>query len=89
MLDCDIDTCKNTCINLIKGENMTKTKAKNSKDLWDSIELQYKNWTIKKLNCSAKQWEVYDQNNVQHRTLFRDIKTVEQAIQYIEEITNN
>ena len=62
----------------------TKT-SKSPVDLHKPIELQYKNWTIKKPNSFAKQWEVYDENNVQHKTLFRDIRSIDEAIEDIDE----
>tara|TARA_R100001440_G_scaffold60605_1_gene80452 strand:+ start:145 stop:399 length:255 start_codon:yes stop_codon:yes gene_type:complete len=71
-------------------EKIMKTKtSKSSVDLHKQIELQYKNWTIKKPNSFAKQWEVYDQDNVQHRTLFRDIRTIDEAVEYIDEETSD
>ena len=48
----------------------TKT-SKRSVDLHKPIEVQYKNWTIKKPNGFAKYWTVYDQDNVQHSTLYK------------------
>ncbi len=66
----------------------TKT-SKSSVDLHKPIELQYKNWTIKKPNSFAKQWEVYDQDNVQHRTLFREIRSIDAAIEYINDETSD
>ena len=68
-------------------EKVMKTKtSKSPVDLHKPIELQYKNWTIKKPNSFAKQWEVYDENNVQHKTLFRDIRSIDEAIEYIESV---
>jgi len=66
----------------------TKT-SKSSVDLHKPIELQYKNWTIKKPNSFAKQWEVYDQDNVQHITYLRDIRSIDEAVEYIDEETSD
>ena len=66
----------------------TKT-SKRSVDLHKPIEVQYKNWTIKKPNGFAKYWTVYDQDNVQHSTLYKDIRSIDEAIEYINDETSD
>lgn len=68
---------------------MKTIKSKRSVDLNNAIEVQYKNWTIKKPNGFAKYWTVYDQDNVQHSTLYRDIRSIDEAIEYIDEETSD
>jgi len=68
---------------------MKTVKSKSSVNLHKPIEVQYKNWTIKKPNGFAKYWTVYDQDNVQHSTLYRDIRSIDEAIEYIDEETSD
>lgn len=66
----------------------TKT-SKSPVDLHKPIELQYKNWTIKKPNSFAKYWTVYNEEGVAQSTLYRDIRSIDEAIEYIDEETSD
>jgi len=66
----------------------TKT-SKKSVDLHKPIELQYKNWTIKKPNSFAKYWTVYNEDGVAHITPYRDIRSIDEAIEYINDETSD
>ena len=68
---------------------MKTVKSKSSVNLHKPIELQYKNWTIKKPNSFAKYWTVYNEDGVAHSTPYRDIKSIDEAIEYIDEETSD
>lgn len=68
---------------------MKPIKSKSSVDLHKPKELQYKNWTIIKSHPHNNFWYVYDEDGVAHGTAFRYIKSVEEAIEYIDEETSD
>ena len=68
---------------------MKTVKSKSSVNLHKSIELQYKNWTIRKFHSYDNFWTVYDEDGVSHGTAFRYIRSVEEAIEYIDEETSD
>jgi hypothetical protein len=65
---------------------MQTVKSKSPVDLHKQIEVQYKNYTIKKPNSFAKYYTVYDPDGVGHMQLHRDIESIKEAEEYVDEL---